>query len=74
MNTSFWVSVCKLWVTSQAVNNIYIFAGFFCDFKVIVWKSYSKCSNVNSDKTEFRSKDNTEISAVTNFSLRSSHI
>ena len=32
--------------------------GFFFDFKDIALTSYSKCWNVNSAKTEFRSKGN----------------
>ena len=43
--------------------------GFFFDFEDIVLTSYSKCWNVNSDKTELRSKDNIEISAVPDTSV-----
>ena len=43
--------------------NIYLYR-VFCDLKLQSFKIYLKCWNVNSDKTEFRSKDNVEISAV----------
>ena len=39
----------------------------FCDLKHIVLKLYSKCWNFNSDKTEFRSKDYIEMSALTHW-------
>ena len=42
-----------------------IYARFAAIFNFNVLKSYLKCWNVNSDKTEFRSQDNIEISAVT---------
>ena len=58
-----------LWILVKPIltrlNKHLSLQGFLRDFKDIVLTSYSKCWNVNADKTEFRSKDNIEISAVT---------
>ena len=63
--TSYWQRILVKQIVTR-LNKPYSVWGFSAILNcLIVLKSYWKCWNVNSDKTELRSKDNFKISAVT---------
>ena len=66
--STIWPSYC-LWILvkqiARLLNKHLSVQSFFAVLNLTVLKSYLKCWNANSDKTEFRCKDNIEISAVT---------